>query len=123
MCLSCSQFTFSFHPAGQGPKQSVLLSHNNSGRFESRFVTVKIEESPSILLQGMSGSSLGVWVAHGEGKNFLHCVKLRRDARCSSGCNGCSDGVLVWCISSFAFFNIGRSGMVLMGVQVALPVI
>lgn len=53
--------------AGQGPNQGVLLSHNNSGRFESRFVTVKIEESPSILLQGMSGSSLGVWVAHGEG--------------------------------------------------------
>ncbi|KAM5152249.1 phosphoribosylformylglycinamidine synthase [Mantella aurantiaca] len=53
--------------AGLGPAQGVLLSHNLSGRFESRFVTVKIEESPCILLQGMSGSSLGVWVAHGEG--------------------------------------------------------
>ncbi|XP_018410968.1 PREDICTED: phosphoribosylformylglycinamidine synthase [Nanorana parkeri] len=53
--------------AGQDPSQGVLLSHNLSGRFESRFVTVKIEASPSILLHGMSGSSLGVWVAHGEG--------------------------------------------------------
>ncbi|XP_068100125.1 phosphoribosylformylglycinamidine synthase [Hyperolius riggenbachi] len=53
--------------SGTVPRQGVLLSHNLSGRFESRFVTVKIEDSPSILLQGMSGSSLGVWVAHGEG--------------------------------------------------------
>ncbi|KAM9305327.1 phosphoribosylformylglycinamidine synthase [Gastrophryne carolinensis] len=53
--------------AESSPKQGVLLSHNLSRRFESRFVTVKIEESPSVLLQGMAGSSLGVWVAHGEG--------------------------------------------------------
>ncbi|KAM4632592.1 phosphoribosylformylglycinamidine synthase [Discoglossus pictus] len=52
---------------GELPAQGVLLSHNLSGRFESRFVTLKIEESPSILLQGMAGSSFGVWVAHGEG--------------------------------------------------------
>nr|DBA18955.1 TPA: hypothetical protein GDO54_014845 [Pyxicephalus adspersus] len=52
---------------GESPTQGVLLGHNLSGRFESRFVTVKIEDSPSILLRGMSGSSLGVWVAHGEG--------------------------------------------------------
>lgn len=25
-------------------------------------------ESPSVLLKGMEGSSLGVWVAHGEGR-------------------------------------------------------
>ncbi|XP_053551007.1 phosphoribosylformylglycinamidine synthase [Bombina bombina] len=49
------------------PTQGVLLSHNQSGRFESRFVTLRIEDSPSILLRGMAGSSLGVWVAHGEG--------------------------------------------------------
>ncbi len=42
--------------------------HNESGRFESRFSTVKIMESPSIMLKGMEGSVLGVWVAHGEGK-------------------------------------------------------
>jgi phosphoribosylformylglycinamidine synthase len=42
--------------------------HNASGRFESRFSTVKISKSPSIMLKGMEGSELGVWVAHGEGK-------------------------------------------------------
>ena len=41
--------------------------HNLSGRFESRFVTVRIEKSPSIMLRGMEGSVLGVWVSHGEG--------------------------------------------------------
>jgi phosphoribosylformylglycinamidine synthase len=41
---------------------------NRSGRFESRFSTVSIMRSPSIMLQGMEGSTLGVWVAHGEGR-------------------------------------------------------
>ncbi len=27
-----------------------------------------IQESPSVLLKDMAGSSLGVWVAHGEGR-------------------------------------------------------
>lgn len=41
---------------------------NKSGRFESRFSTVSILESPAIMLQGMEGSTMGVWVAHGEGR-------------------------------------------------------
>jgi phosphoribosylformylglycinamidine synthase len=42
--------------------------HNKSGRFESRWVGVRITSSPSILLRGMEGSVLGVNVAHGEGR-------------------------------------------------------
>ncbi len=45
--------------------------HNKSGRFESRFPTVHILPSPSIMLKGMEGSSLGVWVAHGEGRLYF----------------------------------------------------
>jgi phosphoribosylformylglycinamidine synthase len=41
--------------------------HNHSGRFESRFSTVKILKSPSIMLRGMDSAVLGIWVAHGEG--------------------------------------------------------
>ena len=41
---------------------------NVSGRFESRWVTVKILESPAIMFQGMADSTLGIWVAHGEGR-------------------------------------------------------
>ena len=44
------------------------FTHNNSGRFESRWTTVKILESPAIMLKNMAGSVLGAWVAHGEGK-------------------------------------------------------
>jgi len=41
---------------------------NLSGRFESRWVTVKILESPAIMFNGIIGSTLGIWVAHGEGR-------------------------------------------------------
>jgi len=51
-------------------KQPRFIS-NPSGRFESRWVTAKIMDSPSIMLKGMEGSVLGVWVAHREG--YLHC--------------------------------------------------
>ena len=51
-------------------KQPRLL-HNASGKFESRFSSVKIEPSPAIMFQGMEGSSLGVWVAHGEGRFYF----------------------------------------------------
>lgn len=43
--------------------------HNSSGRFESRWSMVRIEEgSPSIMLKGMGGAQIGVWCAHGEGR-------------------------------------------------------
>jgi phosphoribosylformylglycinamidine synthase len=42
--------------------------HNASGRFESRFSGVKIQESPAVMLRGMEGATLGVWTAHGEGQ-------------------------------------------------------
>ena len=44
---------------------------NPSGRLESRWVTVAVNSSPSIMLEGMEGSRLGVWVNHGEG--FFNC--------------------------------------------------
>jgi phosphoribosylformylglycinamidine synthase len=51
--------------------------HNRSGRFESRFVSVKIMESPSIMLKGMADSVLGVWVAHGEGQAYFPDEKIK----------------------------------------------
>ncbi|CAM9740778.1 unnamed protein product [Choristocarpus tenellus] len=53
---------------GIGEEAQPRFVHNKSGRFESRWTTLKIMESPSILLEGMEGSSLGVWLAHGEGQ-------------------------------------------------------
>jgi len=52
---------------------------NASGVFESRFVTVEIAaKTNSIFLQGMEGSRLGVWVAHGEGRFFWPDDSVRR---------------------------------------------
>jgi phosphoribosylformylglycinamidine synthase len=45
--------------------------HNTSGRFESRFSTVRIEPGPAMMLSGMAGASLGIWVAHGEGRAYF----------------------------------------------------
>ena len=47
---------------------------NRSGRFESRWTTVEIRPSPAIMLRGMEGSRVGIWVAHGEGR--LHCPDM-----------------------------------------------
>ena len=47
------------------------LLHNASGKFESRFCSVQIQPSPAIMFKGMEGSSLGVWVSHGEGRFYF----------------------------------------------------
>lgn len=60
------------------------LVHNKSGRFESRWVTVKVLPSPSVLLRGMAGSTLGIHVAHGEGRLLFpeaHIADEIRDAQ------------------------------------------
>lgn len=53
---------------GLSPDRQPRLLHNHSGKFESRFLGVKIQQSPAVMLKGMEGSSLGVWIAHGEGR-------------------------------------------------------
>lgn len=54
--------------------------HNRSGRFESRWSTVRIEDkSNAIMLRGMGGSVLGVWVAHGEGRALFPDEKVYGD--------------------------------------------
>ncbi len=47
------------------------MEHNDSGRFESGFVTLTIPENKSVMLSSLAGSELGVWIAHGEGKFAL----------------------------------------------------
>ena len=51
--------------------QQPRFIQNKSKRFESRWVNVKILNSPAIMLKGMDGSVLGIWVAHGEGQLFF----------------------------------------------------
>jgi phosphoribosylformylglycinamidine synthase len=42
--------------------------HNESGKFESSFLSLRVEDSYSVMLTPLVGSTLGIWVAHGEGK-------------------------------------------------------
>jgi phosphoribosylformylglycinamidine synthase len=53
-------------PAERQPR----FVHNRSGRFESRWCTVKVLPSPAIMLRGMAGLVFGIHVDHGEG--LLH---------------------------------------------------
>ncbi len=49
--------------------QKPTMEHNNSGKFESTFLSVEVPENNSIMMSSLAGSKLGIWVAHGEG-NF-----------------------------------------------------
>ncbi|MDR1780200.1 MAG: phosphoribosylformylglycinamidine synthase [Tannerella sp.] len=44
------------------------MVHNDSHKFESSFVSIEIPKNHSVMFGSLSGSKLGVWVAHGEGK-------------------------------------------------------
>jgi len=44
------------------------MLHNDSNKHESIFTSVKIQENKSVMLNSLAGSTLGVWVSHGEGK-------------------------------------------------------
>ena len=44
------------------------LLHNDSRKHESNFTSVHIQENNSVMLSTLAGSTLGVWISHGEGK-------------------------------------------------------
>lgn len=54
------------------------MEHNDSHKFESGFVSVKIPESNSVMLGSLAGMKLGIWIAHGEGK-FRFPTQLPED--------------------------------------------
>jgi phosphoribosylformylglycinamidine synthase len=56
---------------GIGDNSQPRFVRNKSGRFESRWSSVRIVPSPSIMLKDMAGSVLGIWVAHGEGRLYF----------------------------------------------------
>jgi len=44
------------------------MKHNDSHKHESGFTSVTIQENNSVMLKTLAGSTLGVWISHGEGK-------------------------------------------------------
>ncbi len=49
-------------------QQKPKMLHNDSHKFECNFTSVEIQDNNSVMLSSLSGSRLGIWAAHGEGK-------------------------------------------------------
>jgi len=47
------------------------MTYNDSHKHESAFTSVKIQKNNSVMLSSLEGSTLGVWISHGEGKFSL----------------------------------------------------
>jgi phosphoribosylformylglycinamidine synthase len=67
ICNGC-QLMIELDLVNPGHSESIKMAHNDSHKFESCFVSVDVQENRSIMFNSLSGKSLGVWVAHGEGK-------------------------------------------------------
>ena len=67
VCNGC-QLMVELGLVNQGYEKKIKMLHNESHKFESGFVNVKISKNNSVMLQNLEGMELGVWIAHGEGK-------------------------------------------------------
>ena len=52
-------------------EKKTRMDHNISHKFESQFLGVTIPKNNSVMFGSLSGSKLGIWVAHGEGRFML----------------------------------------------------
>jgi len=67
ICNGC-QLMVELDLVNPGHSESIKMAHNDSHKFESCFVSVDVQENQSVMFKSLAGKSLGVWVAHGEGK-------------------------------------------------------
>ena len=49
-------------------EEKPKMLHNDSHKHESGFTSLTIQENNSVMLSTLAGSTLGVWISHGEGK-------------------------------------------------------
>ncbi|WP_312233485.1 phosphoribosylformylglycinamidine synthase [Stutzerimonas nitrititolerans] len=66
VCNGC-QMMSNLHELIPGSESWPHFVRNRSEQFEARVAMVQVQESPSIFLQGMTGSRLPIAIAHGEG--------------------------------------------------------
>ena len=52
-------------------EQHGKMTYNDSEKHESAFTSVRIQKNNSVMLSSLEGSTLGVWISHGEGKFAL----------------------------------------------------
>ncbi|MEJ5964142.1 phosphoribosylformylglycinamidine synthase [Pedobacter immunditicola] len=49
-------------------EEKPKMLHNDSQKHESGFTSLTIQENNSVMLADLAGTTLGVWISHGEGK-------------------------------------------------------
>ncbi|MDT7830250.1 phosphoribosylformylglycinamidine synthase [Pricia sp. S334] len=64
------------------------MTYNDSHKHESNFGSVKIQKNNSVMLSGLEGCSLGVWISHGEGKFVLPLSEENYDIVAKYGYEG-----------------------------------
>ena len=67
VCNGC-QMMSNLHELIPGAENWPHFVQNASERFEARFVSLRVEATPSVLFKDMQGSILPITVAHGEGR-------------------------------------------------------
>ena len=66
VCNGC-QMLSNLHELIPGAEHWPHFVRNQSEQFEGRVCMVEVQDSPSVLLQGMAGSRMPIAIAHGEG--------------------------------------------------------
>ena len=78
VCNGC-QMMSNLHSIIPGSDHWPRFVQNQSERYEGRYVSVRIEPSPSLLFAGMEGSVIPIAVAHGEGyAEFADSAAMQR---------------------------------------------
>ena len=70
ICNGCQLFVELDLIYPEHEEKSKML-HNDSAKHESAFTSVTVQENGSVMLNSLAGSTLGVWISHGEGKFHL----------------------------------------------------
>ncbi len=70
ICNGCQLF-IELNVINPSHSQKSKMLHNDSGKHESAFTSVFIQNNKSVMLSSLEKARLGVWISHGEGKFHL----------------------------------------------------
>ncbi len=78
VCNGCQLF-IELGLINKNHEEKPKMLHNESHKHESIFTSLTIQENNSVMLSSLAGSTLGVWVSHGEGKFSLPYAEEKYD--------------------------------------------
>jgi phosphoribosylformylglycinamidine synthase len=87
ICNGCQLF-MELDLINAGHETHGKMAFNDSGKHESHFSSVKIQENNSVMLSNLAGCTLGVWISHGEGKFILPLSEENYDIVAKYGYEG-----------------------------------